>query len=90
MYKELQSKGLNLVAVNFHDSNDVILKYMKESGFTFTAVAGGSGPSDIASKYGVSVFPTNYVISPDGKVAASFIGFNEDGIRAALKKLGVE
>ena len=90
IFAELSPRGLNLVAVNWHDSADVIKKYVRESGLTFTTVMNGEHANDIASNYGVSAFPTNYVISPDGKVVARFIGFDEGGIRQALKRLGVE
>ena len=81
---------MNLVAVNYNDSADVIKKYFKENGFTFTEVMNGEKKNDIVSNYGVQAFPTNYVISPDGKVVARFIGFDEAGIRKALKSLGID
>jgi len=76
--------------VNYNDSADVIKKYFKENGFTFTEVMNGEKKDDIVSNYGVQAFPTNYVISPEGKVIARFIGFDEAGIRKALKGLGVQ
>lgn len=42
----------------------------------------------MADKYGVVAYPTNYIVGPDGKVKARFIGFDEKGMVAALKKLG--
>ena len=79
-----------MVAVNLGDSPDVITKYFQSKGFSFTAVMNGIDENDIVASYGVNMFPTNYVITPDGKVAARFMGFREDEIRAALKRLGVE
>ena len=76
--------------MNYNDSADVIKKYFKENGFTFTEVMNGEKKDDIVSNYGVQAFPTNYVISPEGKVIARFIGFDEAGIRKALKGLGVQ
>ena len=76
--------------MNYNDSADVIKKYFKEEGFTFTEVMNGEKKDDIVSNYGVQAFPTNYVISPEGKVIARFIGFDEAGIRKALKGLGVQ
>jgi len=76
--------------VNYNDSADVIKKYFRENGFTFTAIMNGNGNNDVVNVYGVQAFPTNYVISPEGKVVARFVGFDEDGIRKALKNLGVQ
>lgn len=78
------------MAVNFNDPSDVIKKYFHDKGFTFTAVMNGEAKGDVVGMYGVSAFPTNYVISPEGKVVARFIGFDEAGIRKALAKIGVE
>lgn len=44
----------------------------------------------VGDKYGVMAAPTNYVIGPDGKVVFRSPGFDEDGIRKALEKLGVK
>ena len=35
-----------------------------------------------------TAFEANYLIGPDGKVLWSAVGFDEDGLKAALKKAG--
>jgi len=77
------------VAVNYLDSAPVIQKYFNENGFTFIPVMNDRRKT-ITTGYGVQAYPTNYVIGPDGTVVARFVGFNESGIRKALKSLGVE
>ena len=79
-----------MVAVNYYDSPDTIKKYYGSNGFTFAPVMNVANGFNIAKAYGVRAYPTNYVIGPDGTVVARFVGFNEQGIRQALKRLGVE
>lgn len=38
----------------------------------------------IAARYGVTGYPTNFVIGKDGKVAARCLGFDEIRLRQAL------
>ena len=44
----------------------------------------------VAEKYGVQGIPTNYVIDRSGKIIARFEGFDEEGIRKALARVGVK
>jgi hypothetical protein len=93
MYTELKDKGLGLIAVNGMDSEDVINKYVADNKFTFTigmADKKEGGIYDVAEKYGVSAYPTNYVVDAAGKVIWRGIGFNEQAIRKALTDAGVK
>ena len=52
---------------------------------------GGQGNDyKIGGLYGVQAYPTNYLIGPDGKVLWRSVGFDEEGLRAALAKAGVK
>jgi hypothetical protein len=85
---------LGLIAVNGMDSADVINKYVKENKFSFTvgmaAKKEGGGIYDVAEKYGVMAYPTNYLVDADGKVVWRGVGFEEDELRKALGKLGLK
>lgn len=79
------------MAVNANDSLETVTNYIKEGGFNFPIVMGGRGPSYTLGKaYGVQAYPTNYLISPDGKVLWRSVGFNEAGLRAALADAGLK
>ena len=74
-----------LLAVNEEDAVDKIREYFAKEKFTFR---GWRAKPDAATKpYKVSMFPTNYVIGADGKIAAGFIGFDADGLKSAVEKL---
>lgn len=81
------------MAVNGFDNKDVIKKYIDENKFTFKVGLAGKNVGaayDIAGKYGVQAYPTNYLLDPTGKVLYRSVGFNEAGLRSALKKAGIE
>ncbi|GEM_PF-1129358 len=94
MYSELKDKGMGLIAVNGMDSDAVINKYVEENKFTFPIGMAdkkeGGGIYDVAEKYGVSAYPTNYLIDASGNVIWRGVGFNEAAIRKALAEAGVK
>ena len=78
--------------MNASDSKSVIDKYVEENKFTFLIgmEAGVDDKPDVSQKYGVQAYPTNYVIDNSGKVVFRSVGYDEDGIKKALAKLGVK
>jgi peroxiredoxin/outer membrane lipoprotein-sorting protein len=93
MFEELKEKGLGLIAVNGMDSDAVINKYVQEKKFTFRigmAARNEGGMYEVGRKYGVSAYPTNYVIDASGKVIWRGIGFDEAAIRKALAEQGIQ
>lgn len=82
---------MELVALNGTDNADTIRKYIKDNNFTFMIGMKGKGDNyDASLQYRVEAYPTNYVLDGDGKVIFRTVGFDEEGIRAALAKLGVK
>ena len=81
------------MAVNGFDSKEVIQKYIDDNKFTFHVGLAGKNVGaayNIAEKYGVMAYPTNYLLDPNGKVLWRSVGFSETDLRAALKKAGIE
>ena len=77
--------------MNGSDDLPTIKKYVSENNFTFRiglAEQKGAVTYDIAELYGVQAYPTNYLIGPTGKVLFRSVGFDEEGLRAAMKKAG--
>ena len=69
----------------------MINKYVKENNFTFLIGMKGKGDNyDAALQYRVEAYPTNYLLDGSGKIVFRSVGFDEEGIRAALKKLDVK
>lgn len=84
----MKSQGLELIAVNLMDDAATIKKYVKEGKFAFPIVMDVQGDHSIATAYGVSAAPTNYILGPDGKIVTALVGFDEESMVAELKKLG--
>lgn len=85
---------MGLIAVNGIDKADVINKYVAENRFTFHVGMAdkkqGGETYDVAIKYGVSGYPTNFLVGSSGKVLWRGIGFDEQAIRKALAEAGVK
>ncbi len=92
LYTKLSHSGFELVAVNQGDSKEIVQKYVKEAGLPFKIGLGGrSGQPEntVFKEYGVSVYPTNYLIDSTGKVIFRSAGFDEKGLKEALRKIGL-
>ena len=76
-----------MISINSGDDAKTISGYKKSSKFTFPFVM-DTVKSPVAGKYKVEAYPTNYLIGKDGKVLARFVGYDEAGLKAALKKAG--
>ena len=82
-----------MVAINGIDSKETIRKYISENKFTFKVGLAGKANGaayDIAEKYGVMAYPTNYLLDENGKVLWRGVGFNEGEVRNALTKAGLK
>lgn len=91
LYTELKDKGLDIVAVNAGDTELQVQKYIDDNDWTLKIAMGGSGEQYVVGKrYGVQVYPTNYLVGSDGKVLWRGVGFNEKALRDALAAAGVK
>jgi len=90
MYPGLKDQGFAYLSVNNFDLGPKVAKFIGDSGYTFPVVLNGTGASDVAGKYGVAAYPTNLIIAPDGTITARFVGFDEDGLKTAIRKLGLK
>jgi thiol-disulfide isomerase/thioredoxin len=87
MLAQYHDKGFDILSVNLGDDSKTVSKIWSEGKFSMHAVLNGD---KVSAAYHVEAIPTNYVIGPDGKIMARFVGFDEQGIRSALAKAGVK
>lgn len=87
MLTQLRGKGFDILSVNLGDDSATVAKIWKEGRFSMRAVLHGE---KVSGQYHIEAIPTNYVVGPDGKILARFMGFDEHGIRTALAKAGVK
>ena len=76
------------------DEASTINKYVADNKFTFQVGMApkkeAGGTYDVAEKYGVMAYPTNYLVGTDGKILWRAVGFDEEGLRKALEKAGIK
>src|SRR5579872_361611 len=93
LYTELRSKGLEVIAVDNSDPKDVVKKYVADNRYNFLVGLGNktaTQSTDVPSLYGVTDYPTNYIVDSTGKVVWRSVGFNEATIRGVLARMGVQ
>lgn len=81
--KEYEKRGLVVLTVNFGDRSETVRTYFEKERFTMTPVR--QRKDEVSRAFGVQVYPTNYVIGPDGKIVWRSVGFDEPALRSALE-----
>lgn len=88
MAAQFHSQGFNVVSVNTAgDAPQAITKMFGKKQIKLRSLI---DKGSVSGKYGIQAIPTNYVLDPNGKILATFEGFDEDGIRQALAKAGIK
>jgi len=75
LYQEFKGEGLEVVAINFMESEKPIKSFLKENGFTFPVLLDKKG--EIARKYGVHGLPVTYLIARNGNLLARSMGYKD-------------
>jgi thiol-disulfide isomerase/thioredoxin/outer membrane lipoprotein-sorting protein len=91
IHDDLKGKGLVVLGVNDESDVNAVKQFLSDSGYTYPTVRDPKG--ETYSAYRISAIPAIYIITKDGKVASSLIGYSPDRgdeIREILKKLGIE
>ena len=75
MYHKYQNKGLNILSISGDTEKEKWLAAIKEDNLSWTQINALTQKGiDILGLYGVKVFPTTIVISPEGEVVDVFEG----------------
>lgn len=91
LYKELKTKGLEIVAIDMGDSPAPVADYVRKEGLTFQVLMGGKDDDKSVFKiYQVATYPTTYILNSEGKLAYRTTAFDLDHVRKALASLGVK
>jgi peroxiredoxin len=91
--RELNEKGLEILAVNTGDTAEVIEEFMKQNRLKFPVALNGSTEKDDAAKlYEVDEEPTSFIINPEGRIVAKVVGHDKGDRRVidALKRVGIQ
>ncbi len=69
--------------MNIGDSKEQVAEYWGDEGFNMPVGLQDRGGS-VSRTFGVNVYPTNFVLGPDGKVIWRGVGWDEEAVRKAL------
>jgi len=75
------------------DKRQIALDLLKKHVLTFPCIVDSSTKAQkLMQEYCVSGVPTTYIIDKEGKIMMAWMGFseNDENIKGALKKLGLE
>ena len=75
LYQEFRDKGLEVVAVNFMESPELVKGFAEEQKLTYPMLL--DAEAEIAGQYGVMRLPESVLIGRKGEVIAKAIGFKE-------------
>ena len=91
LYDELSDEGLEIVAVNVLETEDMVSAFVEENGFTYSVMLDSDGR--VSLRYSVRAYPTTYIIDRAGNVIAVRQGFHTwstpemiDGFRKLLEQ----
>jgi thiol-disulfide isomerase/thioredoxin len=97
LYQKVKDQNVEVLSLNVYDDKEAFDEWIaanRGTNYTFTfafdPAAKGSAESVAGQKYNVPGLPTLYLIDPEGKVAAAFVGAQEAKLIEALGKVGVE
>jgi len=91
LHAELESKGLQTVAINPADEGPEVARFVQEAKVQFqVAIDGKETNRAVTNVFRARVRPTYYLLDPDGKVLWRSIGLKEAPLREALAKAGVK
>lgn len=75
LYGEFRGQGLEIVAVNFMESRELVQAFAREQNLTYPMLL--DRRSDIAERYGVMRLPETVVIGRSGEVIAKTTGYKD-------------
>ena len=97
LYQKVKDRNVEVLSLNVYDDKEMFTEWIAENRgtkfnftFAFDPAAKGSPESVAGQKYNVPGLPTLYVIDGEGRVAAGFVGAQEDKLIEALGTLGID
>lgn len=75
LYREFRGKGLEVVAVNFMESGELVRAFAEEQKLTYPMLL--DRRAEIAQSYGVMRLPVTVLIGREGEVIAKAVGYKD-------------
>ena len=88
LYKKYKDQGFQIVAIDSFRMTDEALKFIEEKELTFTFLENGEDAEDIVKNvFGVSLYPSTFIIDSEGKVRYFHLGFDEGDEKKIEKEI---
>jgi peroxiredoxin len=72
LHQTLRGKGLDVVSISVDDDRDIVERFKKEHGLTFTILHDEG--AKVANRFQTYKFPETYVVDREGRLIWKFIG----------------
>ena len=78
LYQKYRDQGLNIIALDGMRDTDGAKKFIAENSLTYSFLENGEGEAEfVSSKFGISSYPTSYLIDGEGRVLYVHVGMPE-------------
>jgi thiol-disulfide isomerase/thioredoxin len=88
LYQRFKDRGLEILAVNYGESEEVVSGFFEQYKFSFPAALDPAG--QVNGLYGVGALPTTYIIDREGNILTRVVGsinWNTPELFAAFEAL---
>ena len=78
LYNKYRDQGLQVIALESFQDKKGALEFKEEEGLNYLLLENGEGDEDVvANVFGVSSFPTSFLIDSKGRILHAHVGFEE-------------
>ena len=78
LFQKYQDRGLSIIAVEGTGDRTGAMKFIEENKLTYTFLQNLEGEEEVVRKvYGVTGYPTSYLLDAQGKIVFAHLDFNE-------------
>ena len=88
LHQQFKNASFVVIAINIRESKDTVLNKVNEFGLTYDNLLDPNG--QVSASYGVNSLPTKYLISPEGRIVGTALGYrewNSDRFKSLIKLL---
>ena len=76
LYQSYKDKGLTIVAIERSRDTERAKKFIADNDLTYRFLENGEGDAEVVRKtFGVTIFPTSFLIDREGRVIHVHVGF---------------
>ena len=86
LYQKYRDQGFNVIAIESTRDRKRAMEFIAEKNLTYPALETGEGEANVVGEtFGISSYPTSYLVDAKGRVLFVHVGF-EEGDEIHLEK----